>query len=161
MPRKPTTKRPSPVEHTVNVSDHTRKAVPTVPVVTNLASYVITPLGHVFRCDGRLVLPYHHGNRPEHRAQLSVSLNNGRHVRSLPRLVFFAFGHPRLIERWRDRSDLHSYVPWIDPEGPLDPLTGRTRCTVHDVLLVPVGELSARVRYQRPLQTCLSILSLP
>lgn len=149
-------KRPSPVEYTLDVSDDNRVPVPTVPADDpRRPRYTITPLGHVFRDDGRLLTPAYNQN------QLKVFFCANRYGRSLPKLVFLAFGHPTLVERWRDRSDLHSYDPWVDPMGPMDEATGRPRCTVHDVVLVPHAELIRLGAGNHRIKTSLSILKLP
>lgn len=126
-------KRPSP--HVVPLSDAHRVPVPTLPIVWNHARYTITPLGHVYRDDGRLLPP-----TPE----LRVNFNGNSVRRSLPLLVFRAFGHPDLLARID--SDLARFDPWVEPFGERDHLTDRRRCTVHDVVLVPHAEL---VRYGR------------
>ncbi len=156
MPRQ-VSKRPSSRAYTLVVSDDTRKPVPTVPRNDpTQARYEITPLGHVFRDDGRLLLPVRSQN------QVKMHFCGAQKIRrSLPKLVFLAFGHPRLLARWRDRSDLYNHDPWVDPTGPLDPLTGRPRCTVHDVVLVPHAELVQFGSHNVAIQTRLSILSLP
>ena len=161
---KSTTKRPSEERthaQALDVSDRNRVPVPTVPRPNNLAWYSITPLGHVYRCDGRLVVPH---TRPDCRrtstgaTPLMVAFSN-RYWRPLAKLVFLAFGHPKLIERWQARTDLRSYSAWVDPTGPIDPLTKHTRCTVHDVVLVPHGELISLGQKGYPVRTRLSILS--
>jgi hypothetical protein len=151
MPRQPSSKRPP--EHCVVVSDTTRVPVPGVRIDAHLPRYHITPLGRVYRDDGRLLLPYYNDN------QIAVSFASGRWRLSLPKLVFLAYGHPLLIERWRD--DLRDHDPWLFPFGPNDELTGRTRCTVHDVVLVPRKEQIRFGMNSRLPRTQLPILSPP
>ena len=149
---KSTTKRPSEERthaQALDVSDRNRVPVPTVPRPNNLAWYSITPLGHVYRCDGRLVVPH---TRPDCRRTSTGAT---------PLMVFLAFGHPKLIERWQARTDLRSYSAWVDPTGLIDPLTKHTRCTVHDVVLVPHGELISLGQKGYPVRTRLSILNPP
>jgi hypothetical protein len=156
MSRASVSKRPSSVEYTLDISDRNRVHVPTVPRDDpNMPRYVITPLGHVFRDDGRLQIPQFN------ETQLKVKFCDRRYARSLPKLVFLAFGHPMLIERWYDRADLHNYDPWVDPMGPIDPMTDRPCCTVNDVVLVPHKELIRHGRSNQRIRTRLSILSLP
>ena len=147
-----TRKRPS-TEHVVVVSDETRVPVPTIPRDHQLPRYTITPLGHVFRDDGRLQVPlYNH-------TQLKVAFCDNKYHRSLPKLVFLAFGHPSLLLMWSENQ--RTLIPWVDPMGPLDPLTGRPTCTVHDVFLIPMGELVYFGRCRRPIRTRLPILQPP
>jgi hypothetical protein len=153
MPRA-SSKRPPP-PYWLDVSDDNRKPVPTLgDNDPTRATYVITPLGHVYRDDGRLLTPFAHLNH------LKLQFCRRRR-RSLPKLVFLAFGHPRLIERWHDRDDLGSYDPWVDSRGRLDPLTGRPSCSVYDVWLIPRRELVDLGARGRLVRTRLSILKLP
>jgi hypothetical protein len=120
------------------VSDETRVPVPgLVPKNHNYATYTVTPLGHIYRDDGRLLTPTADG---------WIKFNGGRNSRTLARVVFLAFGRPELVAGWRvkEKDVLINGTPhdvWVDPRGPTDELTGRLRCTVHDVKLVPHGEL--------------------
>lgn len=149
-------KRPSS-RHEVPFSDAHRVPLPTLERHPDYARYVITPLGHVFRDDGRLMPP-----REAQNGVLQLRLCGNKFARSLPLLVFNAFAHPKLIERWHDRTDpLSSYDPWLDRFSPRDPLTNMRRCTVHDVKLVPHAEIIRYGRYSRPPRTRLSILELP
>jgi hypothetical protein len=109
------------------LSDDNRVPFPGLTTPPNWASYVITALGRVYRNDGRLLAVDEH---------LNVRLNKGRFTRSVPAAVAKAFGHPppRYQAAWR---------PWVDPDGPIDPLTGRTRCSVADIKYVPHSELVA------------------
>lgn len=147
-----------PAEHIVLVSDTNRVPVPTIPRDAHLPRYTITPLGHVYRDDGRLLTPYYNGT------QLKVSLCADRFRRSLPKLVFLAFGHPDLLARWH-AGDLRTYDPWFNPMNPIDPATTRPVCTVHDVVLVPHKDLiAAGIRGHinpKRLRTRLPILSPP
>jgi hypothetical protein len=145
---RPRSRRPS--THVVDFSDANRVPVPTLPVVWNHARYTITPLGHVYRDDGRLLPPT---------PNLRVNFNGNSVRRSLPLLVFRAFGHPELLAR-HDGGDLAKHDPWVEPFGELDPLTRRRRCTIRDVWLVPHAELILYGRYGRPPRTRLSILDL-
>jgi hypothetical protein len=149
-------KRPSLV-----VSDDTRVPVPGLVQKTRAhARYFITPLGHIYRepCtrypDGRLLTPNPAGK---------INFNGGRVSRALSTLVFRAFGRPELVADWREaeRNVLHDgtlYDVWVDPRGPQDELTGRRRCTVHDVKLVPHGELISYGRRGTPPATQLPII---
>jgi hypothetical protein len=143
-------KRPSLV-----VSDDNRVPVPgLVQDSAHLARYEITPLGHVYRDDGRLLTPTPGGK---------INFNGGTVSRSLSTLVFRAFGRPELVAMWRadQRNVLVGEVIhdlWVDPCGPTDKLTGRRRCTVHDVFLVPHGEVITRGRYGRAPATKLPIV---
>lgn len=131
MPRK--VRRPSSAAYTIDVSDNNRVPVPTVPKHPDWARYEITPLGHVYRDDGRLMTPT---------TELVMKLCHNRIARSLPKLVTLAFGHPKLVKRWTNPDDeLRSYDAWVEPFGPTDPAHGRRRCTVHDVFLVPRKDL--------------------
>lgn len=126
------------------VSDKTRVPVPGITPKTRFhARYVVTPLGHVYRdsCtrfpDGLLLTPTPAGK---------INFNGGSVSRSLTTLVFRAFGRADLIEKWRPEQrdvliDGVIYDLWVDPCGPTDKLTGRRRCTVNDIKLVPHGEL--------------------
>ena len=148
MPR--TSKRPA---YRVDMTDANRVAVPTLRREHNHARYVITPLGHVYRDDGRLLVPD---------ANLRLKVNGGSQLRSIPKMVFLAFGHPALRARWETPGDpLGLFDPWIEPFGEHDPLTRRRRCTVHDVVLVPHAELIRYGRSGRPPVTRLSILEPP
>lgn len=123
------------------LSDDNRVAIPgLVQLDPKLARYTITPLGHVFREDGRLLTPTSAGK---------INFNGGRFSRALPLLVFLAFGRRKYVEAWRPERksvvlDDENYDVWRDNCGPTDELTGRQRCTVHDVKLVPHGEV---IRY--------------
>lgn len=126
-------KRPSLV-----ISDEIRVPVPgLVPPTHNHARYSITPLGHVFRDDGRLLTP-----TPGHK----INFNGGSVSRSLALLVFLAFGRKSLVKKWNadQRNIVIRDVPhdvWVNPCGPTDEQTGRLRCSVHDVKLVPHSQL--------------------
>lgn len=144
-------KRPS--THHVDRSDDVRVPIPTLVAPPTAARYLITPLGHVYREDGRLRLP-----TPD----LKMTFNGGKSTRSLPLLVFRVFGHPLLRERWQDPNDwLSGYTAWVPKFGPKDSLTGRRSCTVDDVVLVPHGELISYGRFGAAPPTRLSILEPP
>lgn len=146
-----TSKRP----YVLPMTDAHRVAVPTLEEQrrVNQARYSITPLGRVYRDDGRLLVP--DGN-------LKINFHGGRVSRSLPKLVFLAFAHPELLARWHEPADpLHVYDPWVETFGERDEVTKRRRCTVRDVVLVPHAELITFGRYGRPPATRLSILELP
>jgi hypothetical protein len=90
--------------------------------------YYITALGRVYRDDGRLM---------KIEANLHVNLNRHPNTqKSLPKAVALAFGlkPPSYGAAWR---------AWVDPDGPIDPLTGRLRCSVADIVYVPHSELIA------------------
>ena len=150
MSRKPS-KRPSP--HVVDLSDTVRVPVPGLENRPNCARYLVTPLGRVYRDDGRLLAP---------RSDLKVRLNGNSRARTVPHIVTLAFGHPLLLTRWTaDDGDLRSYRAWVHPFGPKDSLTGQVRCTVNDVVLVPHAELIRFGRYGRWPTTRLPILKPP
>lgn len=152
MPRK-VSKRPSPAAYPGPITDDVRKPVPTVPYDPNRALYEITPLGHVYRDDGRLLTPTH---------DLKVNFRGGHLTRSLPVLVFRAFGNESLVASWRDpESPWRRFDPWVEPLGPLDPAHGRPRCTVKDVVLVPHAELIRFGRYGRKPKTRYPIWTKP
>ena len=144
-------KRPSKRPSLVERSDAVRVPVPTLEPSPDQARYLITPLGRVYRDDGRLLTP---------RDDLKIRVNGNVFCRAIPLLVFLAFAHPGLVEA-REAGPLADWHPWVDKFGPRDDLTGVRRCTVDDVMLVPHGEL---VRYGRrgivP-TTRLPILKLP
>jgi hypothetical protein len=127
----------------LDVSDDNRVAVPgLVQQREKLARYTITPLGHVYRDDKRLLTPNPGGK---------MNFNGGKFSRSLALLVFLAFGKPSLVKAWNEEKRIvvlgeEHYDVWVDPCGPTDELTGRLRCTVNDVKLVPHGEL---IKYGR------------
>lgn len=135
--------------HVVPLSDAHRVPVPTLPIVWNHARYTITPLGHVYRDDGRLLPPT---------PNLRVNFNGNSVRRSLPLLVFRAFGHPELLARTGPDGDLARFDPWVEPFGEHDPATGRRRCNINDVVLVPHAELIRYGRSGRRPQIRLSIL---
>lgn len=120
------------------MSDALRVPVPGLaPLDQTRARYSVTPLGHIYRDDGRLLTPTPAGK---------INFNGGIISRSLATLVFRAFGRADLIEKWRPEQrdvliDGVIYDLWVDPCGPTDKLTGRRRCTVNDIKLVPHGEL--------------------
>lgn len=138
-----------------SLSDDVRVAVPgLVQTRESLARYTITPLGHVYREDGRLLTPTPGGK---------INFNGGRSSRSLALLVFLAFGKPSLVKAWREEErdvllDGESYDVWVDPCGPSDKLTSRRRCTVKDVKLVPHRQLIKYGRRGTVPETQLSIL---
>jgi hypothetical protein len=148
-----TRKRPSSRRHHVTLSDDIKVPVPQLePPSPAHARYNVTPLGHVYRDDGRLLRP---------NADLHVLFNGGRQQRSLPKIVFLAFGHPELHDLCQRGEILASYRPWVSPDAPIDDLTDRRRCSVDDVKLVPLSQLVRRIRSGRPPATQLSILELP
>ena len=108
------------------LSDLNRKPFPGYsPEEPNGPRYFVTALGRVYRSDGRLVAVD---------SRLTVKLDKGRKRRSLPLAVLRAFGHkpPTYYASWR---------PWVDPDGPIDTLTGRTRCAISDLRIVPYSEI--------------------
>lgn len=114
----------------VEVSDDNRVLLPGIEWPPNSHRYYVTALGRVYRDDGRLlaVTP-----------QLNVNaeiIPGRRFNRSLPLAVAKAFGHkpPKRGHAWR---------PWVDPDGPIDLLTGRLRCSIVDIKLVPHSEIIA------------------
>lgn len=112
----------------VEVSDDNRVPFPGIEWSPTLPRYYVTSLGRAYRDDGRLLAVS---------ATLSVQPVVGYwHTRSLPLAVAQAFGHkpPTRGHKWR---------PWVDPDGPIDLLTGRLRCSIVDILLVPHSEIIA------------------
>ena len=114
----------------VVISDENRKPFPGLDTPPAYAQYFVTSLGHVYRDDGRLLAVD---------ARLMVRLNNGRYTRSVPLAVVAAFCHtpPNYGDVWR---------PWVDPDGPIHPLTGRLRCSVADIRFVTHSDV---VRFGR------------
>jgi len=121
-----------------SLSDDVRVAVQgLVQPDPRMKRYTITPIGHVYGEDDRLLTPTPGGK---------INFNGGRWSRSLALLVFLAFGKPALVKAWREEQrdvlwEGESYDVWVDPCGPTDEMTDRRRCTVNDVKLVPHRQL--------------------
>ncbi len=110
----------------VEVSDRNRRPFPGVDLPDRRAKYFITALGRVYRDDGRLLAV-----TPNLKVQFTTKL-----TRSIPLAVIRAFGHspPTYGDLWR---------PWVDPDGPIDKLTGQLRCSIVDIKCVPHSEIIA------------------
>lgn len=146
----PRSSRPSP---RLVVSDDTRVPVPFLPHDPDRARYEITPLGHVYRDDGRLLRPT---------SELKIRLRSVSFVQPLPRLLLYAFGHPKLLAAIANPSHrLYGWHAWVPRFGEKDPLTGRRRCTVDDVVLVSHGSLVLYGQRGREPVERLSILKAP
>lgn len=119
---------------TVELTDDNRRPFPGLPVAPNLAKYYITALGRVYRDDGFLVVV-----SPLLKVRLISSLKLNR---SVPLAVVTAFGHapPNYGDQWR---------PWVDPDGPIDPLTGQLRCSIADIRYATHSEIVAWARSGR------------
>lgn len=88
------------------------------------AYYYVTPLGRVYRDDGRLLRP--------HAKTLKVKLNHGQVYMSVPAAIYAAFGN---IDKGSQ------FVPWVPPDALIDELTGRRSCDVRTLRLVHHGNL--------------------
>lgn len=112
----------------MELTDENRRPFPDLITADHLAKYFITALGRVYRDDGFLLTVS---------SELKVQLISSMHFkRSVPLAVVRAFCHPPPAygDMWR---------PWVDPDGPLDPLTGQLRCSVADIRYVTHSELVA------------------
>lgn len=132
MPRR-RTKKPRK-KRSIEELDRDRRPLPgAVERPTRFARYNVSAAGRVRRDDGFLLTPSYGSN-----GAVKININGGRQSRSLPRVVYDAFGTLHSPE------DGKTWVPWVDPDGPLDEATGRLRVTVYDVVLVRHGDL---IRY--------------
>lgn len=117
--------RPEPKIGKFRLSDEHRVLFPGLePTGLHAAWYYITPLGRVYRDDGRLLKP--------HAKTLKVKLNGGRVYRSVPAAVYAAFGNVK-------KGAL--FIPWVPEDAPLDELTGRRTCDIRKIRLVHRGNL--------------------
>ena len=150
MSKQGKSKRPSrpkwmiPRGRKVPLTDERRVPFPEVPVLpAHQARYFITPMGRVYRDDGRLLKP-----AP---ATSMIRLNGSNVDRSVPRAVFRAFGRVKPPEG-------ETWDCWIPYGTPDDELTGRRRCSVIDVHLVPRSELVQLHTYGRYPKTLVKIV---
>jgi hypothetical protein len=111
---------------TVVVNDANRRPFPGIDNGPHRARHFITAMGRVYRDDGRLLAVT---------STLKVQFSN-RTTRSIPLAVVRAFGH-------QPPTRGHMWYPWVDPDGPIDKLTGRLRCSIVDIKLVPHSEIVA------------------
>ena len=125
MSRRPSLFEPSRSIGKFSLSDEHRVLFPGLtPAGVRSARYYVTPLGRVYRDDGRLLRP--------HERTLKVKLNGGRVYRSVPAAVFAAFGN---VNRSKP------YIAWVPEDAPIDELTGRRSCDIRELKLVKRGEL--------------------
>lgn len=119
----------------VELSDSNRRPFPGYePSEKHGTTYTVSAMGRVYRRDCR-----HDDKLVAVGCRLTVKLERGGKQRSLPLAVLRAFGHvpPDYAEHW---------CPWVDPDGPLDPLTSRLRCSIVDIRIAAHSEV---VRFNR------------